>query len=100
LNPSHFILGQGTGLIGTDVVSSTHNLTSHELFDEVLVFKHFLNRVSKREHDGKRKTFRDSDYNNGNTGNDVSEPLSNVSLDLTLAVVTKFNLRFNSDWSN
>jgi hypothetical protein len=77
-HPSHLILGKGSGLIRADIVRSTHNFTRRKSLDEVLILKHLLDRVCKRDHYSKWKTFWYSDDNNSYSNNNMSKPFFNV----------------------
>jgi hypothetical protein len=51
-----------------------------------LVLEHLRHGVSERKHDSQRQTLGHGDDNNGDTGDDVTQPLRNEFLDLTGAV--------------
>jgi hypothetical protein len=71
---SHLIHCQGTSLIRANIVGTTHDLTWCKFLNEILIDEHFLDRISKRNHDSERKTFWNSDYNNCNSNDKVSKP--------------------------
>jgi hypothetical protein len=78
LDDSHSVLSQGTGLVGANVGSTTHGLASLQVTDKVLVVHHLAHGVGERDCDGKGKTLRDSDDNNGDGNNEVLKDTSKL----------------------
>lgn len=62
---SHEILGEGTSLVGADVIGSSHGLAGLHFSDEVLVIEHLFDGVGETECDGEGETFRDGDDDDG-----------------------------------
>jgi hypothetical protein len=47
LGDGHQILGESTGFIGADVISTTHGFTGLKISDQVVLFFHFSDGVSE-----------------------------------------------------
>jgi len=71
----HLVKCQRTCLIRADIGGSSHDLASSQFLDIVLVFEHHSLRIGEREHDSKRKTFRDSYDNDSYSNSEEFDPL-------------------------
>jgi len=80
----HLVESKSSGFVRADISSAAHDFTSCKLFHIILILQHLSLRVGKRDHDGKRKTFRDSDNNNCDTNNDIVDPELEVFCKRTL----------------
>jgi len=81
---SHHIHCECSGLIRANVVGTAHDLARSKLLHEILIDEHLSHREGKCDHDCKRKSLRDSDDNNGDSDEKISQPLDEVLLEVML----------------
>jgi len=74
----HLVESEGASLVRTDVGCTTHDLAGGKFLDVVLILEHLTLGVSERDHNGERETFGNSNNDNGNTNNEVVNPLFEV----------------------
>ena len=74
----HLVHGEGSGLVGADVVGTAHDFARGKLLHEVLINEHLSHGIGKSDHDGKRKTLRYSDDDDSDGDDQVLEPFNEV----------------------
>lgn len=70
----HLVKSEGSGLVSADVSGAAHDFTSSELFDVVIIFKHFTLGVGERDHHSQGEALGDGDDDDGDTNDDVVNP--------------------------
>lgn len=83
----HHVKSQSSCLIRADISSAAHDFAGCKLFNIVLILQHLSLRVSKRDHNGKRETFRDGDNDNGDTNDDIVDPELEILCKRTVILV-------------
>jgi hypothetical protein len=69
---THFVLGEGSGLVRANFVSVAHRFRRVQFTHKVILFKHLSNRVSKGDGDSKRKSFWHGNNNDGDSDDETA----------------------------
>lgn len=78
----HFVHCQSTGLVGTDVVSSTHSLTGLQETDQVVFVFHLADRVGQGDSHSQGQAFRDGHHNDADCDNEgINQVMESVEVD-------------------
>lgn len=75
---SHLVHGEGSSLVGADVVCTAHDFARGKLLHKVLINEHLSHGIGKSDHHGKRKTLRYSDDNDSDGDDQVLKPFNEV----------------------
>jgi len=75
----HSVLGESTGLIGTDARGRSESLDGLKVLDEHLLLGHALSGEGKGDRNGTEETFRDVSHDNTDGEHQVSDVVISVS---------------------
>ena len=78
---SHDVLGECSGLIRADIVSSSHGLASVQMSDEIVLLSHLSDGIRQSHGDGQRETLGDGNDHDGDSDDEeVDEMLDGVDV--------------------